>query len=298
MQDIPVQMRQKRRRLLRVTCSCASGSNPLNSLAVFFDKAGHRVTPCFKTWLKQNRAAGELKEEALVSELRCVLLGVEEELDLDSWQPSEHDDVFKDGIDDEMAEFARVWMRPGNTAAEKDMLARTLFRGGLSIRTDGDQTYFYLFCRGYWMQEDCEKHCEICEECVDWREWHCNDCKKCTYGLSIPCACGGLSGSYHDTIRYGYLVEVFYLAIEVVYFSFGDLYCHLVIGEDLPLRAGCGFNESAGVATHITLSQKLSAAYLRISSPFASRFSSSYKVALTHIDHCKSYARRLFQVLP
>jgi hypothetical protein len=144
----------------------------LNSLAVFSGKAGHRVTPCFKAWLKQNRAAGELEEEALVSELRCLLLGVEEESDLDAWQQGSGDDVFKDGFDDEMAEFARAWMRPGNTAAEKDKLTRTLFRGGLSIRTDGDQTYFYSFSRGYWMQEDCEKHyeiCEICEECVDWR---------------------------------------------------------------------------------------------------------------------------------
>jgi hypothetical protein len=46
-----------------------------------------------------------------------------------------------------MAEFARAWMKPGNTAAEKDKLTRTLFRGGLSVRPVGDDTYFYSFCR-------------------------------------------------------------------------------------------------------------------------------------------------------
>jgi hypothetical protein len=138
-----------------------------------------------------------------VSELLCILLGVEDESDLDAWQPTEHDDVFKDWCNKEMAEWARAWTTPGNTAAAKDALTKTLFRAGLSALDRGDQTCFYSFCRDGWMQETHTRHCEICKECNDWLEWHCGTCNKCTYGLSIPCAgCGGVSDMYHDTLQH------------------------------------------------------------------------------------------------
>lgn len=49
------------------------------------------------------------------------------------------------------------------------------------------------------VQNDCAQHCSVCGECMDWREWHCGSCKKCSYGISLPCrGCGGVSNTYHS----------------------------------------------------------------------------------------------------
>jgi len=52
-------------------------------------------------------------------------------------------------------------------------------------------TYWYSFCWGAAVQDDCTWHCDVCHECRDWREWHCPTCNRCTYGVSLPCErCG------------------------------------------------------------------------------------------------------------
>lgn len=56
---------------------------------------------------------------------------------------------------------------------------------------------FYSFCRDEVEQENCTWHCNVCKECMDWREWHCDTCNKCTYGQSLPCdGCGKHSELY------------------------------------------------------------------------------------------------------
>lgn len=55
-------------------------------------------------------------------------------------------------------------------------------------------TYWYSFCWGDVVQDDCSWHCEICGQCKDWREWHCQRCNKCTYGVTLPCeSCGRMN---------------------------------------------------------------------------------------------------------
>lgn len=180
------------------SCTCSSCSNSLNSLAVFFGEAGLRASPCFRTWLKKSRSAGRLESDALVNDVRCRLLGVKTGTPVAAQQPC--GDVFEEWYDQEMADWATEWRRPGITVAEKDTLTRILFRAGLAM---GSRMKFYSFCRNGWESDDHTEHCEICKECNDWREWHCGTCNKCTYGLSFPCAgCGGVSDSYHDMLRY------------------------------------------------------------------------------------------------
>lgn len=37
--------------------------------------------------------------------------------------------------------------------------------------------------------------------CRDWREWHCEECNKCTYGVTLPCEnCGKADYKEYMTI--------------------------------------------------------------------------------------------------
>jgi hypothetical protein len=36
----------------------------------------------------------------------------------------------------------------------------------------------------------------VCGVCRDWREWHCERCNKCTYGVTFPCEHCGAEGRY------------------------------------------------------------------------------------------------------
>ena len=49
------------------------------------------------------------------------------------------------------------------------------------------EDYWYSFCWGTVVQDNCTWHCRPCGSCRDWREWHCADCNLCTYGISHPC---------------------------------------------------------------------------------------------------------------
>ena len=62
------------------------------------------------------------------------------------------------------------------------------------------EVYWYSFCWGEVVQDDCTWHCEICGECRDWREWHCDNCNKCTYGVSLPCQHCGNESPYSDLV--------------------------------------------------------------------------------------------------
>jgi hypothetical protein len=57
------------------------------------------------------------------------------------------------------------------------------------------ETYWYSFCFGNVVQDNCTWHCNVCGRCQDWRVWHCDDCNKCTYGVTLPCEhCGDGKG--------------------------------------------------------------------------------------------------------
>lgn len=49
------------------------------------------------------------------------------------------------------------------------------------------ERYWFSFCAGEVVQDNCTWHCTVCHTCRDWREWHCDDCNRCTYGVSLPC---------------------------------------------------------------------------------------------------------------
>ena len=49
------------------------------------------------------------------------------------------------------------------------------------------EDYWYSFCLGEAVQDNCTWHCADCGTCRDWREWHCETCNRCTYGVSMPC---------------------------------------------------------------------------------------------------------------
>ncbi len=58
-----------------------------------------------------------------------------------------------------------------------------------------DELYWYSFCWGEVVQDNCTWHCEICKTCRDNSEWHCDNCNQCTYGLTMPCMnCNNSSG--------------------------------------------------------------------------------------------------------
>ena len=59
------------------------------------------------------------------------------------------------------------------------------------------EAYWYSFCWGEVVQDNCTWHCEKCNTCRDWREWHCETCERCTYGVTLPCeGCGGRKRGY------------------------------------------------------------------------------------------------------
>jgi hypothetical protein len=52
---------------------------------------------------------------------------------------------------------------------------------------------------GSWQHEDNTTRCYACKECISWRDWHCETCGKCTYGISIPCSgCDEVCKMYHS----------------------------------------------------------------------------------------------------
>ena len=62
------------------------------------------------------------------------------------------------------------------------------------------EIYWYSFCWGDVVQDNCTWLCEIVGTCRDWREWHCERCNKCTYGVTLPCDHCGAKGPMADFI--------------------------------------------------------------------------------------------------
>ncbi|KAK0105293.1 hypothetical protein ONS96_004689 [Cadophora gregata f. sp. sojae] len=186
------------------SCTCSACVNPLNMLTAFFGKARVRASPCFLTWIKKQQKKHQKKhfppfdvtDEEMVASLRCKLMGIPEGSPLTKAPVG---DYFTEFWDPDLSEWKEKWIAPEVTPEERDLLTKELFVKGLS----DEGMYMYSFCREYWQDLANTTHCRVCGECNDWREWHCGVCKKCTYGISIPCeGCGGVSDMYHDTLKH------------------------------------------------------------------------------------------------
>ena len=58
------------------------------------------------------------------------------------------------------------------------------------------ESYWFSFCWWDVVSDGHTCHCEICNQCRDWREWHCERYNKCTYGVTLPCQHCGAKGPY------------------------------------------------------------------------------------------------------
>ncbi|CAF3717969.1 unnamed protein product [Rotaria sp. Silwood1] len=157
------------------SCGCGSScQNMFNSLEYFFgNEKKYSANPCFSSWLVENvKNADELKQ-------------------IDRKQLQQHimkAACYSDAceFDDDLGEWAKEWKQISNDKKLNHM--QKFFRMLLS---NVQSSYYYSFCREDFEQDNCTWHCVKCQECVDWREWHCGEC---TYGLTIPCSgCGGRS---------------------------------------------------------------------------------------------------------
>lgn len=87
--------------------------------------------------------------------------GTYDEDDRDVWGP--------------LAELPKQWTAPGVTLEEKEKLTQLLFRRALGHE---DEMWYYSFCDAFqgWQTTHQRRHCDLgrCDECVDWREWHCS----------------------------------------------------------------------------------------------------------------------------
>jgi len=84
-------------------------------------------------------------------------------------------------FDNDLGEWAKEWKQISNDKKFNHM--QKLFRMLLS----NDQcSYYYSFCREDFEQDNCTWHCVKCQECVDWREWHCGECKNVRISIILP----------------------------------------------------------------------------------------------------------------
>lgn len=104
--------------------------------------------------------------------LRCNLLGISQGSAL-TVPPKDGLFLYED-IDEKVYKWGKKWMDPGLTTEERDAMTKKLFRMGLGVN---HRWWFYSFCRGNWQESECTEHCDVCEECNDWREWHCKSGK-------------------------------------------------------------------------------------------------------------------------
>lgn len=99
--------------------------------------------------------------------------------------------AFRDGVDG------------SPTPVQAMRLVRYAFTADRDLLGDGERgrsNYWFSLCGDYdgWVDSGTTRHCWTCGECDDWRVWHCKVCRKCRYGVSIPCEkCGGVTELYH-----------------------------------------------------------------------------------------------------
>ena len=158
--------------------------------------SGLRANPCFLKWVKDMKKADvdfDMAQPELVSELLDRLFELKRPRKLDSIVA--RGDAFK--FDTELKEWAKIWNGlAGSEKLRAQDKIQALFRHAFTESPDSHSQFWYSFCRGDWVQDDCTWHYRICDKYNDWREWHCGTCKKCTYGISIPCqGCGGTSST-------------------------------------------------------------------------------------------------------
>ncbi|KAF2497825.1 hypothetical protein BU16DRAFT_326169 [Lophium mytilinum] len=175
-------------------CTCTSCANVLNRLPAFFGEEGVTASPCFVDWIKKTDKKVDLTDSEFVELIRSTIFQVRKG---DMVKPPQ-DDIFEEGMIGSLHELADAWVDPGATPQMKEDAMRAILREGLGVESEGFRMYYYSFCRNTSVQDDCTSHCATCGDCMDWREWHCNTCKKCTYGVSLPCKCGGVSSMYHS----------------------------------------------------------------------------------------------------
>ncbi|KAF2434722.1 hypothetical protein EJ08DRAFT_605272 [Tothia fuscella] len=173
-------------------CQCSSCSNAFNQLQSFFGQADVTANPCFTSWLKGKAKSIDIVDSEFVELLRSSLFGVKE----GDTTTAPTGDCF--GYDKDLADLAEKWKKPDTTAEEKEGVVKAIIRIGLGVEKSEDRGYFFSFCSWSWHDKICTTHCGICGECRGWRDWHCKVCNKCSYGLSSPCECGGVSDMYYS----------------------------------------------------------------------------------------------------
>jgi hypothetical protein len=169
------------------------------------DHPEYGMSPCFTTYAKGLfDVMIEADADDVVENLRIELMGVE----YGDYESAPKWGVFQEGDDKQMTAWAEKWkIKKAGDEAEREELVRELLRYGVGEERGKTRMggYWYSFCQGYWVQDDCTWHCRICKECGEWRDWHCRECNASTYGVSLPCdGCGG-GGSllYNDMMKDG-----------------------------------------------------------------------------------------------
>ncbi|KAB8297028.1 hypothetical protein EYC80_002426 [Monilinia laxa] len=146
------------------TCKCTSCVNLLNKLALFFGEERLRATNCFASWMKQQGPGLDLNSAYTQEELRSLIMGVDEKKYYDEPEGS----IFYDGSDEEIQRLGERWLK-AKTEAQRKPIRIALFKR--AFIEDGG--YYFSFCSGAWEEFGQTRHCLACDECNDWRDWHC-----------------------------------------------------------------------------------------------------------------------------
>ncbi len=138
-------------------CHCKTGCDSLRCRCLRYDKACGKKCSC-------TGCRNPLNGVNLKNLTSCAIQNIA---------------AYKARSDEELAELHKLPCGHGKVPLAK-LLTKHVCR-------KCKREYWYSFCWGRAVQDNCVWHCLDCRRCRSWREWHCEGCDQCTYGITLPC---------------------------------------------------------------------------------------------------------------